>query len=76
MTDRTTKILLVAIAAGLWMNIFVPMLRPTEAIAQYEADHVLKIMDVRLEISMQILTSCKGALAQTANFAPSAINCD
>jgi hypothetical protein len=48
MTDRTTKILLAAIAAGLWVNIFMPLLRSTEANAQYETDHILQMMDVRL----------------------------
>jgi len=47
-TDLTTKFLLAAIAAGLWVNIVVPLLRPIEAVAQYEADHILKTMDVRL----------------------------
>jgi len=48
MTDKTTKLLLTAIAAGLWANLFVPFLRPIEAVAQYEADNILKKMDVRL----------------------------
>lgn len=48
MTDKTTKLFLALIAAGLWANIFAPLLRPIEAVAQYEADSILKKMDVRL----------------------------
>ena len=48
MADRTTKLLLAAIAAGLWANVFVPALRPVKAVAQYEADHILRVMDGRL----------------------------
>ncbi len=34
MTDRTTKVLLAAIAIGLFMNVFVPLLQPTVVNAQ------------------------------------------
>ena len=48
MTDRTTKILLAAIALGLWANLFVPIVRPITAFAQYETDYILKSIDARL----------------------------
>ena len=34
MLDRTTKLLLGAVAIGLWANLFAVLLKPTEAIAQ------------------------------------------
>jgi len=48
MTDKTTKLILAAIAAGLWANLFMPFLRPIEAVAQYESDSILRKMDVRV----------------------------
>lgn len=48
MADRTTKILLASIALGLWANLFVPLLRPITAFAQYETDYILKSIDARL----------------------------
>jgi hypothetical protein len=34
MFDRTTKLLLAAIAIGVWANLFAPLFKPAEAIAQ------------------------------------------
>lgn len=34
-TDRTTRFLLAAIAAGLWVNLLVPLFAPRPAAAQY-----------------------------------------
>ena len=48
MTDRMTKILLASIALGLWANLLVPLFRPTAALAEYEADYILKSIDARL----------------------------
>lgn len=48
MADRTTKILLASIALGLWANLFVPLLRPITAFAQYESDYILRSIDARL----------------------------
>jgi hypothetical protein len=41
MTDRTTKLLLAAIAAGLWANAVVPLVRSAPASAQMGADGLL-----------------------------------
>lgn len=37
MIDRTTKLLLAAIAFGLWANAFIPILRPSPANATAES---------------------------------------
>jgi len=61
MTDRTTKILLGSIALGLWANLFVPLIRPTAALAQYENDYILKSIDARLAgISVNIERLLRG----------------
>jgi len=36
MVDRTTKLLLLAIAVGLWMNVATPWLRPVPVHAEVE----------------------------------------
>jgi hypothetical protein len=62
MTDRTSRILLAIIALGLWANLFVPVLRPSQAIAQYETDHILKSVDAHLaNIDVNIDRLQKGA---------------
>jgi type II secretory pathway component PulM len=48
MSDRTTKILLGAIALGLWANLFIPLIQPISAIAQYQNDYFLKSIDAHL----------------------------
>jgi hypothetical protein len=48
MSDRITKILLGAIALGLWANLFIPLVRPISAIAQYQGDYLLKSIDSHL----------------------------
>src|ERR1700733_13159177 len=48
MQDSMIKILLAAIAVGLWSNIIVPLIRPTMAIAQYQSDYTLRSMDNHL----------------------------
>jgi hypothetical protein len=64
MTDRTSKILLALIALGLWANLFVPLLRPNTALAQYENDHILKSIDARLaSIDLNIEKLQKGTCA-------------
>ena len=64
MADRTTKILLAAIALGLWANLFGPVLRPITAFAQYESDHILRSIDARLaSIDFNIDKLQKGSCA-------------
>ena len=41
MTDRTTKLLLLAIAVGLWLNGLSPLLHPQGVAAQGNTDRVL-----------------------------------
>lgn len=48
MSDRTTKILLGVIALGLWANLFIPLIRPISAFAQYQNDYFLKSIDAHL----------------------------
>ena len=48
MTDQSTKILLASIALGLWANLFVPLVRPIPAAAQYENDLILKRIEGHL----------------------------
>ena len=48
MNDRMTKILLLAIALGLWANALVPLIRPTAAAAQNRSDTVLLSIDRHL----------------------------
>ena len=62
MMDRTTRILLAIIAFGLWANLFVSVLRPSQAVAQYEADYVLKSVNAHLaNIDVNIDRLQKGA---------------
>jgi hypothetical protein len=63
MTDRLTKILLGTIALGLWVNLFVPLVRPVTAVAQYETDYILKRIEghlsaIALNIERLQLGSC------------------
>jgi hypothetical protein len=48
MSDRITKILLGAIALGLWANLLIPLVRPISAIAQYQNDFLLNSIDSHL----------------------------
>lgn len=48
MTDRSTKILLSSIALGLWANLFIPLVRPVTAVAQYETDRILQRIEGHL----------------------------
>ena len=46
MADRTTKIILAAIALGLWANVALPLLRPTPArAADYEVTEILNAVN-------------------------------
>lgn len=61
MTDRMTKFLLGSIALGLWVNLLVPLVRPTAAVAQYENDYILKSIDARFAgISVDIERLLRG----------------
>jgi len=64
MADRTTKILLVSIALGLWFNLFASVLRPMTAVAQYEGDYILRSIDAHLaKIDSNIDKLQRGACA-------------
>jgi len=63
MIDWTTKILLGAIMLGLWANVFVPLVRPTPAVAQYQSDFILKSIDnhlttIDINIDRLVRSSC------------------
>jgi hypothetical protein len=44
MNDRTVKVLLALIAAGLWANALMPLVKPTPAYAQF-GDPMLNVAD-------------------------------
>ena len=61
--DRTTKLLLAAIALGLWVNIAAPLLRPTSVKAQvpYEQAQVpfeQSVQNIAQSISMIAYGNC------------------
>lgn len=45
MLDRTSKIILAAIAAGLWANAALPILKPGTASAQIDINSVISRID-------------------------------
>jgi hypothetical protein len=47
-TDRTTKLLLAVIAAGLWLNVTAALIRPTPAKAQDAVESLIREMEIHL----------------------------
>jgi len=67
MSDWTTKILLGAIALGLWTNLLIPLVRPISAVAQYQNDYLLKSIDSHLMSIENYLDKASNAQYQTAH---------
>jgi hypothetical protein len=45
-SDRTTKVLLLLIALGLWVNVLAPMFRPAPVAAAHpDLDHMESVLD-------------------------------
>jgi len=66
MSDRITKVLLGAIALGLWTNLLIPLVRPISAIAQYQNDFLLKSIDGHLTSIENDLEKASSAQRQNA----------